>query len=92
MKKTNNSVLSQYRGALMGISIILIIVFHFTDDCHYYSYHFSGWISFFWRYISSSSVDAFLFFSGLGLYYSMKKRSDVRSFYIRRLKRILIPY
>lgn len=47
MKKTNNSVLSQYRGALMGISIILIIVFHFTDDCHYYSYHFSGWISFF---------------------------------------------
>ena len=35
MKKTNNSVLSQYRGALMGISIILIIVFHFTDDCHY---------------------------------------------------------
>lgn len=92
MKKTNNSVLSQYRGALMGISIILIIVFHFTEDCHYYSYHFSGWISFFWRYISSSSVDAFLFFSGLGLYYSMKKRSDVRSFYIRRLKRILIPY
>ena len=92
MLKTSNSVLSQYRGALMGISIILIIVFHFTDDCHYYSYHFSGWISFFWRYISSSSVDAFLFFSGLGLYYSMKKRSDVRSFYIRRLKRILIPY
>ena len=37
-------------------------------------------------------MDAFLFFSGLGLYYSMKKRSDVRSFYIRRLKRILIPY
>lgn len=27
MKKTNNSVLSQYRGALMGISIILIMVF-----------------------------------------------------------------
>ena len=52
MRKTSNSVLSQYRGALMGISIILIIVFHFTDDCHYYSYHFSGWISFFWRYIS----------------------------------------
>ena len=34
MRKTSNSVLSQYRGALMGISIILIIVFHFTDDCH----------------------------------------------------------
>lgn len=92
MKKTNNSVLSQYRGALMGISIILIIVFHFTEDCHYYEYHFNGWISFFWRYISSSSVDAFLFFSGLGLYYSMKKKPDVGRFYIRRLKRILIPY
>lgn len=92
MRKTNNSVLSQYRSALMGISIILIMVFHFTDDCHYYSYHFCGWISFFWRYISSSSVDAFLFFSGLGLYYSMKKRPDVRTFYARRLKRILIPY
>lgn len=69
MKKTNNSVLSQYRGALMGISIILIIVFHFTDDCHYY-----------WRYISSSSVDAFLFFSGLGLYYSMKKDQMLEAF------------
>ena len=35
MRKTSNSVLSQYRGALMGISIILIIVFHFFGKIYF---------------------------------------------------------
>lgn len=91
-KKIKNDVISQQRGILMGISIILIIVFHFTEDCETFAFHYDGWVKWFRMYIGSSSVDAFLFLSGLGLYYSMKKNPDVRSFYKRRLTKILIPY
>lgn len=90
--KTNNNVLSTYRGALMGLSILLILVFHFTEDCQNYAFHYSGWIKWFKTYIGSSSVDAFLFFSGIGLYYSMKKNPSVAAFYQRRLKKLLVPY
>lgn len=76
----------------MGVSIILIIVFHFTEDCQSYEYHYTGWIRWFRTYIGSSSVDAFLFFSGIGLYYSMKKNPSVTAFYQRRLRKLVIPY
>lgn len=89
---SRNDLLSKYRGALMGISILLIILFHFTEDCQTYEYHYTGWIYWFRTYIGSSSVDAFLFFSGLGLYYSMKKNPDVGAFYRRRFAKLLIPY
>lgn len=91
-KRLSNDLLSQQRGVLMGISILLIIVFHFTEDCKNCNVHYEGWIRWFWTYIGSSSVDAFLFLSGLGLYYSMKINPDVASFYKRRLVKILIPY
>ncbi len=76
----------------MGISILLIMLFHFTEDCQIYEYHYTGWIYLFRTYIGSSSVDAFLFFSGLGLYYSMKKNPDVGLFYRKRFTKLLIPY
>ncbi|MCI7131538.1 MAG: acyltransferase [Lachnospiraceae bacterium] len=91
-QKSNNNLLSRYRGALMGISILVIILFHFTEDCQIYEYHYSGWIRWFRIHIGSSSVDAFLFFSGLGLYYAMKKNPDIGVFYRRRFARLLIPY
>lgn len=91
-KRLSNDLLSQQRGALMGISILLIMVFHFTEDCKSFHVHYSGIVQWFWTYIGSSSVDAFLFFSGLGLYYSMKKNPDIFEFYKRRLVKIIIPY
>lgn len=91
-EKTNNNLLSVYRGALMGVSILCIIVFHFTEDCENFAFHYSGWIKWFRTYIGSSSVDAFLFLSGLGLYYSMKKNADIVAFYQRRMIKLLIPY
>ena len=92
MRKTNNRLLSDYRSALMGISILVIILFHYTEDCQIYEYHYTGWISWFRTYIGSSSVDAFLFFSGLGLYYSMKNQPDISDFYRRRFVKLLLPY
>lgn len=91
-EKSNNNLLSKYRGALMGISILLIILFHFTEDCQTYEVHYTGWVRWFRTYIGSSSVDVFLFLSGMGLYYSMKKEPDVGIFYRKRLTRLLIPY
>lgn len=91
-RKSSNNLLSEYRGALMGISILMILLFHFTEDCQTYEYHYTGWIRWFRMYIGSSSVDAFLFFSGLGLYYSMKKDPELSHFYRRRLTRLVIPY
>ena len=39
-------------------------------------------------------VDVFLFLSGLGMYYSLNinKSLSLKKWYIRRLKRVLIPY
>ena len=50
--------------------------------------------------LASVGVDIFLFVSGLGLWYSLKKLNDksllrwggIKQWYIRRYKRILIPY
>lgn len=82
--------LSKYRNVLLGLQIILIIVFHFTEDVHYQK---EVWIiDLFYRYVRSSGVDMFLLLSGIGLYFSWKKKPEVRLFYKKRYTRILIPY
>lgn len=95
MKKLNWNLLSTYRNELFGLSIIGIIVLHYFEDV--ISYDASHRILFtiaklYSWLIGSTGVDIFLFLSGMGLYYSMKKNSDIRRFYIHRIKRLLIPY
>ena len=92
MKKKTFKLLSDYRTFLMGIAIISIIIFHFTEDCHSYNYMFKLPIRGYYNYISSVGVDIFLMLSGLGLYYSMNKNDKVIQFYKKRYVRILIPY
>lgn len=83
---------SKYRGAIMGIQILLIVFFHFTEDCKGYNVRYSGIVYWFYNYVKSSGVDIFLLVSGLGLYYSWKKRAELKSFSQRRFVKILIPY
>lgn len=85
-------LLSKYRGALMGIQILLIVFFHFTDDCRSFDVRFDGFIEWFWTYVHSSGVDVFLLLSGLGLYFSWKRRPEAGQFYRKRLVRLLVPY
>ena len=92
MKKKTFKLLSDYRTFLMGIAIISIIIFHFTEDCRSYNYMYNLPIKAYYQYISSVGVDIFLILSGLGLYYSMKKNNNVNQFYKKRYIRILIPY
>lgn len=54
----------------MGLQIILIIIFHFAEECKIYDVGFSGIVYLFYKYIRSSGVDMFLLLSGLGLYFS----------------------
>ena len=90
--KFSYNLLSKYRGVLMGLAIISILVFHYVEDCRVYEYNYDILVSFFDKYVGSSCVDVFLFMSGFGLYYSFKRNNNVATFYKRRLIKILIPY
>lgn len=37
-------------------------------------------------------TEGFLFLSGFGLYYSFSRNSDIRTFYTKRVHRVLLPY
>ncbi len=76
----------------MGLQILQIIFFHFTEDCKIYQVRFTGFIELFYTLVRSSGVDIFLLLSGLGLYYSWKRKPQLRTFYKKRFIRLLVPY
>lgn len=84
-------ILSEYRNVLMGLAILSIIFFHYTEDCQAHDL-LNGWTYWYYTHIKSSSVDTFLFLSGFGLYFSFRKNSDTTLFYKKRFTKILIPY
>lgn len=86
------NTISKYRGMMMGIVAISIILFHFSNECRMANINYHQWNEFIINYISSSGVDIFLILSGYGLYYSFKKNSNIKEFYKRRFTKILIPY
>ena len=91
-RKISYTDISKYRNVLMGLQILLLIAFHFTEDCKLYDVRYDGWIYLFYKYIHSSGVDLFLMLSGLGLYFSWKKQPPAGQFFRKRFQRILIPY
>ena len=62
------SLISQYRTALMGIATIMILVCHSAGPISMPSI-----IGYPISYLNIG-VDIFLFLSGMGMYYSLKKR------------------
>lgn len=72
--------ISRFRGALMGIAMLIIILFHVdlarTD------------VFFGLRRMGNLGVDMFLFLSGIGLWFSWRKTPSYKHFYFRRLVRI----
>ena len=63
--KSSLSLLSSYRGALMGIAIIWVMLYHLGNiDVSVISVIFG---------VGYGGVDIFLFLSGFGLYFSMSK-------------------
>lgn len=65
--------LSRYRGVLMGIAIIMIVLFHVALPR---SSAFFGL-----KRMGNMGVDIFFFLSGIGLWFAWTKRPDVLHFY-----------
>lgn len=73
--------ISRYRGELMGAAMLFVILFHvsLSRDDPFYGLRRCG----------NVGVDMFLFLSGVGLWFAWSKQPSVRTFYRRRLLRIL---
>ena len=96
MENKNTSIsfdcISKHRSVLMGLAIIGILIFHYTEDCVNYAYNLNSLVVSYKKYVGSSGVDVFLFLSGLGLYYSYTKNPNKWDFYKKRFLRLMIPY
>lgn len=89
------SSVSRYRNELFGLSIISIMVFHYFEGvagADYAGRALKLTAAAFNGAIGSVGVDIFLFLSGFGIWYSLNKRSGIKDFYVKRVRRVLIPY
>ncbi len=77
--------ISEKRDFIMGIAILWIMLFHFTDYTSVFELNF-------FRNTGYGGVDIFILLSGFGCYYSLKKDEDTLRFFKRRLSRILPAY
>ena len=96
IKKGNWNILSENRNIIYGISIILIIIFHYFEDVlnspNGINKEIHNIAVIYNVLFGSIGVEVFLFLSGIGLYFSLEKGRDVLKFYSKRIKRIIIPY
>lgn len=80
--------LSEYRTEIYGVAALLIIIGHSQD---FMTAIFSDAVISIIGY-GGIGVAMFAFLGGMGLWHSMQRDSNVGRFYIRRIKRLLIPY
>ena len=85
MKKINLNNISAYRDIFFVMSIIYIV-------WHHTNYNISNERINNLRNWGAIGVDFFLFYSGVGLYFSFSKSENIKAFYKRRLIRILPAY
>lgn len=73
--------ISRYRGEMMGLAMLFVILFHvaLSRDNPFYGLRRCG----------NVGVDLFLFLSGVGLWHGWVRRPDVWAFYRRRMLRLL---
>ena len=69
------NLLSKYRAALMGVAMLFIAVFHSTLTID----NIIGLR--FIKFAGDIGVDIFFFVSGIGMFYSFLKTTDIKSFY-----------
>ncbi len=87
-KSFDLSVISKYRSIFFVISILLIMIHHTACSVP----TFIKPMFLFLRDIGAMGVDIFMFFSGVGCYYSMSKNGNAVSFWKRRLLRVYPSY
>lgn len=74
------SKISRYRGEVMGLAIIIVMLFHVNTPRADAFYGL--------RRMGNLGVDIFFFLSGIGLWYSWIRQQNWRKFYANRLLRI----
>ena len=94
MKKyLNNDYLTNSRGFIMGISTLLIVLFH-TGQLNMFDIINFKPLAILLNYlqkVGNCGVDIFLFLSGMGLYFSLTK-NNLNKFYSHRFTRIIPPF
>lgn len=87
--KVHFSVFSTYRGALMGIAILGVMILHGIGWAEIEDSLFAKIASPFARI---AFTDGFIFLSGFGLYYSFSNNSNLKEFYKKRWYRLMVPF
>ena len=87
-------LIPKFRKELFGFSIITIIFFHFFEDVSQLGdgSPFFGAANVYNTVFGSVGVEIFIFLSGMGLFYSLSKNSNIINFYKRRASRVLPAY
>lgn len=91
-KKLNLHILSEYRNELYGASILWILLFH-SYLCDVYYFEGIPVLKYFGKFLNYGNVgvDVFLFLSGISLYFSFVRNSDIICFMKKRMIRIFQP-
>lgn len=84
------ALLSRYRRPIMGFSALWILFFHYWTCMAQPGTWFAEKEQFI-KTIGFCGVDIFLMLSGIGLNYSIKKKS-IPGFYYNRIKRVFLPF
>lgn len=89
----NWNLLSKYRNQTFGVSIISIMIFHFFEDVAKYGTGVFYPLAKVYNYLFASiGVELFVFLSGMGLYFSFVRNKNLKSYFSKRLKRIMPTY
>lgn len=83
------SLLNKFRKEIMGFAIIWVMILHCFSD---YICELGIPVLSFVAKQGNLGVEIFLFLSGIGLFFSMSKDEKIMPFYLRRIKRVIIPW
>ena len=87
------TLVNKHRKFLMGLAAFWIVIYHsaFFDfrDIHCLDVTYIGQILEYGKRLGNACVDVFLILSGIGLYYSFSKDSNLASFYKKRFFRVV---
>lgn len=72
----------------MGVASVMVVLLHFFVEL-YPAFHIPGVTAVLGR--GNVGVDIFLLVSGMGLWFSMSKNTDMKCFYRKRIHKVLLP-
>lgn len=89
--QVNWNILSKYKNEIYGFSILWIIIFHGIESKKFSLSKELVILEGFLKH-GNCGVEVFLFLSGICLYYSLRKKENIKEFYVKRIKRIFLPF